>query len=250
MIHAVSSTEALPRRKLMKSPGNGAERWRTEYFGEVGTGRLLPGPQAFLIDMRENDEILPHFHEVDQFQVFVAGNGSIGRQAQGLPPITVHYADRYTGYGPIQSGPCGSAYFTLRARTDPGPVYLHQPGYRERLKPSAKRHFSEQAQLSTPAVMQARAGVMTERLAGADDDSAPGALMIRAGAGAVIDPPRAVHGAGGCFYLVLQGAVRHEATSYPAWSVIFAGPEDAPIRFEAEASGAELIALHFDFQDQ
>jgi hypothetical protein len=249
MIHAVSSTEALPRRKVMKSPGNGAERWRTEYFGEVGTGRLLPGPQAFMIDMRENDEILPHFHEVDQFQVFVAGNGSIGRQAQGLPPVTVHYADRYTGYGPIQSGPMGSAYFTLRARTDPGPVYLHKPGYRERLKPSPKRHFSEQAHLSTPAVMQARPGVTCERIAGSADGQAPGVLMIRAGSGAVIDPPEAVCRGGGCFFLVLQGAVQFDSASYPAWSVIFAGPEDVPIQLRAESGGAELLALHFDSQD-
>jgi len=249
MIHAVSSTEALPRRKVMKSPGNGAERWRTEYFGEVGTGRLLPGPQAFLIDMRENDEILPHFHEVDQFQVFVAGNGSIGRQAQGLPPVTVHYADRYTGYGPILSGPEGSAYFTLRARTDPGPVYLHKPGYRERLKPSPKRHFSEQAQLSTPAVLQARSGVRVDALVSAGTGPAPGALMIRAGAGAEIDPPAVAPDGGGYFLLVLQGSIQYEAVVYPAWSVIFVGPSDAQIRLRAEAGGAELLALHFASQD-
>jgi hypothetical protein len=248
MVYAVSSTEAMPRRKVMKSPGNGAERWRTEYFGPVGTGQFLPGPQAFMIDMREDDEILPHFHEVDQFQVFVAGGGSIGRKDEGLEPVTVHYADRYTGYGPILAGPGGSAYFTLRARTDPGPVYLHQPGYRDRLRPSAKRHFSQKAALSTPAVMQARASVLTEPVAGDPAGTGPRATMIRAGAGVAFqsaDPA----GGGGYFLLVLQGGIEYAGQGYPAWSVLFVAPDDQALALRAGDGGCELIQLSFDAQD-
>jgi hypothetical protein len=238
----------MPRRKVMKSPGNGVERWRTEYFGEVGTGQFLPGPQAFLIDMRENDEILPHFHEVDQFQIFVAGDGTMGRQAEALGPVVVHYADRYTGYGPIVAGPWGSAYFTLRAKTDPGGVYLHQPGYRERLKPSLKRHFSERAHLCTPAVLQARPSVTRHRVAGSEDGTGPGAILIRAGAGQSFETTDPT-GTGGYFILVVQGGIEYGGQPYPAWSVMFVEPSDGPLALSAQASGAELLLLQFDTQD-
>lgn len=249
MIYAVSGAEAMPRRKMMKSPGNGAERWRTEYFGRNGTGQFLPEPQAFLIDMRENDEILPHFHEVDQFQVFVAGAGTVGRAGgDPVPPITVHYADRYTGYGPILAGPGGSAYFTLRARTDPGPVYLHHPGYREKLKPSAKRHFARQTWLSTPAVLQARAQVTTEAVAGDAQGHGPGATMIRAGAGLVLNSPDPV-GTGGLYLLVLQGSVGYHGQPYPEWSVLFADAADGALSLTAGDRGAEVLVLRFDSQN-
>jgi hypothetical protein len=247
MIYAVSGADAMPRRKTMKSPGNGAERWRTEYFGQNGTGRLLPEPQAFLIDMREHDEILPHFHEVDQFQVFVAGAGSVGRSSEPVPPITVHYADRYTGYGPILSGPGGAAYFTLRARTDPGPVYLHHPGYREKLKPSAKRHFAKQTWLSTPAVLHGRTDVSLEPVAG-EGGQGPGAVMIRAGAGLAFQSPDAT-GTGGIYLLVLQGGVDYQGQHYPEWSVMFVAQSDGALALTAGARGAELLALRFDSQN-
>ena len=139
MVHAMTGEQALKGRRIIQSRGTGEEHWRTDFLGKPAYGGGIRNvPQAFLIEMHAGETILPHFHEVDQFQVFVAGSGGMGRQPAAT--LAVHFAEHHTGYGPINAGPQGYSYFTLRARSDPGAHYLHRPGYREALKPSRKRH--------------------------------------------------------------------------------------------------------------
>src|SRR5258706_4586143 len=134
MVHAMTGTKALQGRRMIKSKGTGQEHWRTDFIGLPSDGEVKNQPQAFLIEMTPNETIVPHFHEVDQFQVFVAGGGGLGRNNDVAHPIAVHYADHHTGYGPINAGPQGFSYFTLRAKTDSGAIYLHHPGYRDKFK--------------------------------------------------------------------------------------------------------------------
>ncbi len=248
MLKVMSRTEALPRRIVMKSPGNGAERWRTDYLGIVGGGEFLPDPQAFLIEMQANDKILPHFHEVDQFQVFVAGQGAVGR-GEAQPPVTVHYADRYTGYGPIDSGPQGYSYFTLRARTDPGPTYMHQPGYRDKLKPSKKRHSATQVALSTAPVLAFRRDLVVETVMKGppEHEDGLGAFLVRAGARLATSGPDPAK-SGGQFFLVLNGSLTHAGTEYPLWSTLFVEPGDGALDFTAGADGCEVLVAQFGTQ--
>lgn len=49
--------------------------------------------------MTPGEVLLPHFHAVDQFQIFIAGSGGIGRTHADVTPVLVHYADHHTGYG-------------------------------------------------------------------------------------------------------------------------------------------------------
>src|SRR5688572_26261162 len=162
MAQAVSSVDALPRRLISQSRGEPDQwRWRTDFIGEVKYGQIGQCPQAFLVEMRSGDTILPHFHAVDQFQIFVAGSGSLMRGHDSIP-VTLHYVDHHTGYGPVNAGAQGFSYFALRPKTDSGPVYLHQPGYREKLQPSRKRHYTEQVTLSTEPVLLSREVVALE----------------------------------------------------------------------------------------
>ena len=166
MVQAITGERALKGRRIIKSGGTGGEHWRTDFLGKRSDGEIRDHqPQAFLIEMQANEVIVPHFHEVDQFQVFVSGSGSLGRDRDAAQPLTVHYADHHTGYGPINAGPQGYSYFTLRARSDSGAVYLHQPGYREKLKPSRKRHGTASGlTLSTEPVLLERKEAAIERL--------------------------------------------------------------------------------------
>jgi hypothetical protein len=248
MFQAKSSMDAIPNRIMMKSPGNGAERWRTDFLGTHGGSAVIPEPQAFLVEMQSNDEILPHFHEVDQFQIFVAGAGGMGR-GDAVQPVTLHYADRYTGYGPIHAGPQGYSYFTLRARTDPGPVYLHKPGYRERLKPSKKRHSTAQVALCTTPVLTYLKDVTCESIMGgpAVFDDGLAAWLLRAGANLQITCPDP-QGSGGQYLLVLSGSLELDGVSYPRWSTIFISPDHACLQFKAETQGCEVMVLQFGAQ--
>ena len=106
MVQAVIGEQALKGRRIIQSRGTGEEHWRTDFLGRPGDGGGIKNePQAFLIEMHAGETILPHFHEVDQFQVFVSGMGSLGRGKEAARPLSVHYADHHTGYGPIDAGP-------------------------------------------------------------------------------------------------------------------------------------------------
>ena len=245
MVLAVAGEQALKGRRVIKSRGTGEEHWRTDFLGKPGNGGgILDEPQAFLVEMHANETIVPHFHEVDQFQVFVAGGGGLGRQAAGL--LAVHYADHHTGYGPINAGPHGYSYFTLRAKSDPGAHYLHKPGYREALKPSAKRHgIAAGITLSTEPVLMDRKEVAVEKLMPElDGNDGLGASLIRMGPGATHTGPNP-RATGGQYYLVVNGSLALGTASYSAWSTVFVPETDAPLALTSGPKGLEALILQF-----
>lgn len=245
MVQAMAGEQALKGRRVVRSRGTGEEHWRADFLGKPGDGGAITDePQAFLVEMKANETIVPHFHEVDQFQVFVAGGGGLGRHGAGL--LAVHYADHHTGYGPINAGPHGYSYFTLRAKSDPGAIYLHNPGYREKLKPSPKRHgVAADLTLSTEPVLADRKETEIERLMPELDGSdGLGAALIRMGPGAThtgADP----RGTGGQYYLVVNGSLELPTGSYAAWSTVFVPSEDGPLAFKAGPKGLEALLLQF-----
>lgn len=251
MIQAMAAEQALKARRVIKSAGTGEEHWRTDFLGQRGDGGAVRNePQAFLIEMSASEVIVPHFHEVDQFQVFVSGAGSLGRNHEGAQPLSVHYADHHTGYGPINAGPQGYSYFTLRAKSDPGAHYLHKPGYREALRPSRKRHgIAAGLTLSTEPVLmdmkEVRVEPLLQELDGADG---LGASFIRMGPGMghTGPDPRAT---GGQYYLVLNGSLELDAASYTAWSTVFVSRDEAPPAIKAGAKGLEVLLLQFPRQE-
>ncbi len=88
-----------------------------------GPATATAGPQAYVVENGSARRTLRiHFHLVDQFQLAVDGDATIGRSA--LRGGVVHYADRHTPYGPLRYGEPGLAYLTLRAATDTGASYM------------------------------------------------------------------------------------------------------------------------------
>ena len=247
MIQAMAGELALKGRRIIKSGGTGEEHWRTDFLGKRADGTIKDHqPQAFLIEMQANEVIVPHFHEVDQFQVFVSGSGSLGRESNLAHPLAVHYADHHTGYGPINAGPQGYAYFTLRARSDSGAGYLHKPGYREKLKPSRKRHgVAAGLALSIEPVLMERKEVAIEPLL-TDLDGSDGlaASMLRMGPGASHAGPDPRAG-GGQHFLVLNGSLKLDGNSYSAWSTVFVSKDEAPLDLRAGPKGLEVLLLQF-----
>ena len=250
MVQAMTGTQALQGRRMIKSKGTGQEHWRTDFIGLPSDGEVKNEPQAFLIEMTPNETIVPHFHEVDQFQVFVAGGGGLGRNNDVAHPIAVHYADHHTGYGPINAGPQGFSYFTLRAKSDSGAIYLHQPGYRDKLKPSKKRHHLAHVTLSIEPVLLNRTHVAFEPLIENQETNADGlgAFLLRMGPGmkAAGPDPR---GTGGQYYLVMNGLLERDGEHYPAWSTLFVDAADPPLAVTAGAQGLEALILQYSRLD-
>jgi len=244
MIHVVTAAQAAPGRRLVKSTGTGEEHWRTDYIGRRAEA-VADTPQAFLIDMSPHEVIVPHFHEVDQFQVFVAGGGSLGRDTHPVQPLAVHYADHHTGYGPITAGAQGYSYFTLRARTDSGAVYLHRPGYREKLKPSRKRHHTAAGlTLSTGPVLLARREPALQPLFERNGEDGLAAWLLRLGPGLQYTGPDPRQ-TGGQYYLVVNGSLHIGDRPCPSWATVFVGAADGPLQMQAGDGGAEALVLQF-----
>jgi hypothetical protein len=243
MVVTVNSEIAIQKRKTGKGRSTGFARWRTEFMGKQHTA-IEDRPQAFLVELAPHATITPHFHQVDQFQVVVAGSGNIGRHTAQV--VALHYADHHTAYGPIDAGPYGLSFFTIRAKTDSGSIQISSPDYKDHLKPSKKRYLlGENIPLSIAPVLQNRSEAALESVfPELDASDGLGACMLRLGPGMKTTGPDP-SATGGQFYLVLNGSLHFEAASYPVWSTIYAGPADAPLEISAGAHGLEALVLNF-----
>jgi hypothetical protein len=244
MPHAVSSAIALARRQLVRSKGAGTEHWCTDFIGRHAEGEATDGPEAFLVEMSPRETILPHFHEIDQFQVFLDGGGMFGKEQ--ARPLAVHYADRYTGYGPIDAAEHGYSYFVMHVEKDPGAVYRHKPGYQERIKPGKKRHRLVHGIVSSTApVLRGRNEAVLESVFEKDDfGDGLAAFMLRLGPGMETAGPGTAN-TSGQFYLVTNGTLEWTNGTYPAWSTLFVAPGDRPLAVRAGADGLEALILQF-----
>ena len=154
MINLVAPEEL--NRKAGKSEGV----FQVDYIGNSHKNQR--GPQAFLVELEKPGHIIkPHFHHVDQFQIVVDGGGTLGKHE--LQPVTVHYTDSFTPYGPIVAGDEGLKFFNFRPCADVGAEYM--PGSRERLL----RHAGRNLVAETDARAASRCG---GRIGHADDRAA------------------------------------------------------------------------------
>jgi len=111
---------------------NGVPAHITTYFGTNFAIRTAetpppPGPETvypmgFLVEQAAETLVQAHFHAANQWQVVVGGDGALGRHAVG--PIALHYTNAFSSYGPLQAGPAGLQYFSLRNAFDPGARYV------------------------------------------------------------------------------------------------------------------------------
>ncbi len=194
-------------------------------------------PTVFLAEQPANYRLVPHFHRQNQFQLFVAGSGSLGPQQ--LDPVTVHYAGAYTGYGPVLSGPEGLQYFTIRPVFDTGIIPATEA--REKMVRGPKRHA--QAVLG-PAWTQDRLASLqqVEHSYAIAPDRGLAVQQVRLPPGAAW-PLHAASGSVGQFVFVLSGSADIAGETLGLWESAFVGAQDAA-GARAGATGAELVALH------
>jgi hypothetical protein len=208
------------------------------YIGTAPTGRYeseghgRPVPQAFLVESgAAKPELRTHFHTVNQFQYIARGGGTVGRHA--VAPGTVHYADRYTPYGPLRNGPDGLAYLTLRATTDMGISYM--PDEREALGESLHKHGIDAGgrRTFTLDLTEAEGDLIDE-----DDGLRVAVVTADVDGDLTIGP---VAGAG-AFVVVVAGAVDADDGRHPARSLAWCSPGEA-IEARATGDGAHLAWL-------
>lgn len=235
MIRSATIDGEQANRRYVTLP-NGTGYWRSDLL--ISSEGDAPAPQAFLIQQDPQTLIRPHFHAQDQFQVVAEGGGTIGRHV--LAPLSVHFASRYTGYGPLASSDCGLSYFTLRAVTTPHAYFL--PESREKLLDTPKRNlFSDAIGVSDARAVRARLDMTIETLLEPQHDGVAAWLWRM--------PPDAVHrvDAPGAdrFYLVCEGALAAPQGSLPRFATAFVSAEEPDLDIVATADGLEMLVVQF-----
>jgi hypothetical protein len=247
MLLATSAAEAMQRARQVEV--NGRLYTLAEYVGDAPKkGIYVDGneindnglPQAFLVIQPPGAVTPTHFHEPNQFQVFVEGDGRIG--AHPTTPLTVQYANGHTPYGPIVASDAGIQYFTLRQRWDPGAKYL--PASRERLvKGNHRARVKGGLGVSSDGERAGREGVEVETIFALEDDGLAGWLYRLGPNGACALPPPSK--GGGQYLLVIGGALNVDGGELPKHSAVFVSPEEAAFRVAATSAGLDLLVLQF-----
>ena len=211
----------------------------TDLFeGKAATG---PRPQSFLVEQSPNWTLPTHFHVEQQFQVFIAGSGFLGRTP--IEPMTVHFATRHTGYGPLVSGAEGISYFTLRALSDTGAWLL--PQSREKIRTDIKKqqvHAEPQTHIEPHALLGLTEPGAQVLIAPAQSGLA--AWLLRLPPNTRVPAPAGQAQGGGRFYVVAKGSARVEPELMPAWSTVYLSPDEMP-DIESGPDGLEIMVLQF-----
>jgi len=246
MILTRSSTDV--RRVPGSTAGPDREVWVTGYLGKHAGGKIpAPDawprelfPDAYIIEQGPNAYGPPHFHRADEFQLIMIGSGKLGRD--DVEPFVVHYAGAYTPYGPIDPGPNGIGYLTLRTLYDPGAQMM--PEQREQLRAGKRKpraHVS--GRLNVGSARSANAPACEEIFAPEPDGLA--ALLYHVPpTGSVTGPDPA--GGGGQYWVVLDGAMQSaDGTPLPERSCVFVSSDEPPQRIVAATAPLDVLVLQF-----
>jgi hypothetical protein len=226
---------------------NGVAAFLTTFIGSnryTEAAAAPPGPEAvypmaFLVEQPPGSVVQAHFHEANQFQIVVAGDGSLGTHA--VQPVAVHYSNAYSAYGPITAGPDGLQYFTLRNGYDRGARYL--PAARPELRGVRRRFRSAVGEPSARLAEVPRRQSVDPLLPPAADGMGAWRHRLPPGATLAGEDPAAGEGQ---FWVVTAGAMRApDGAVLPPLSCAFVGPAEPPFKAVAGEAGLEVVVVQF-----
>ena len=228
---------------------NGYNYTLRQYVGKMPTrGQYVEGnevndnglPQGFLVYQPPDSVTPPHFHETNQFQVFVAGSAKLGKHFAS--PLTVQYANSHIPYGPIKAGINGVSYFTLRQGWDPGAKYM--PQSRERLRKGNQRtRIKANIPMFPEARSRERVLATCEPIIENETDGL-GASISYCGASDHLTLPNP-SASGGQYLVVVSGTMFYDGEFYEQWSTIYVTRDEEPFEVHAGQEGLDLLLLQF-----
>jgi hypothetical protein len=240
-----ASAEAARVNRRRGTAADGVSFWHTLYIGTTrynmapGTPDPEPGslfPMAFLVEQDPGSTASAHYHQADQFQVVVGGEGMLGTHA--VAPLTVHFTGAHTAYGPIRAGAEGVAYFTLRNGFDPGARFMTRPDNRAALRAIPSRQHREAV-----AGPLSPAGPPAETLLGPAPDGMA-AWRYRLPPAARLAGPDPSTGRGQ-YWLIVSGSARRDGMTVGALSCSFVSPEEDAFTATAGPDGLDILAMQF-----
>jgi hypothetical protein len=226
----LATTEEANRIELERPIGQVIVR---EYIGSIQ--HMERGPQAFTSTMPPGYEITPHYHLADQCQVFVEGSATMpGHETE---PVTLHYADAYTAYGPINCGSEGLMFFNFRPRCDIGVERM--PESRKGMHIRGGREIVAECRLSLTDDVET---LRLETLIDPHPDGLAAYEMVAAPGVQLIDVPAS---GSGRFHLILDGELELDGRTLPKHSVGHLAPGERFGARRAGPAGAHVLELQF-----
>jgi len=243
----IATAEAARTNRRRATAGDGMGFWHTLYLGKTRYNMAADEPDpaldavfpmAFLVEQDAGEVANAHFHQADQFQVVVAGDGTLGTHA--VRPVSVHFAGAFTAYGPIRAGNDGLTYFTLRNGFDPGARYMLRGENRVTLRSvPGRRHREAVAGPLTP-------DAPTVLLGPEPDGMAAWRYQVPAGGPVEGAPPCLGRGQ---YWLVLDGSLERDGMALGRLSCAFVSPLDPAFTAIGGPAGAVLLAMQFPRQE-
>ena len=256
MTTVVTQEQARNERHHYRLP-NGTDTWISSYVGvnsvergakglRTRTPEAFPPPLeliAFLVEQGANSMIPGHYHQADQFQVFISGEGKFG--IKPIEGLTVHYAMAFTPYAPIHADSTGVEYYTLRNGWDPGARWM--PEHREALKGRTKAYRHGLGAI--PALIgdaegpKNIEGVLTQVIVPAEDDGLLCSLFQTTGE-ATISGPSPAQGRGQ-YWLVMRGHCQINGQKASERSLVFVAPNEPAPTINADTGGVAILLMQF-----
>ena len=190
-------------------------------------------PQAYFVEQPPHAIVPPHYHDTNQFQVFIHGETFLGKAK--IKPLSLHYAGGHTPYGPITTQEQGVHFFTLRQEWDSGGKPM--PEKRDALKP-VRRRFRMAENVLDEAILGKRSDVMPCDLDGLGVSLF--SLKPNQQETCDLDTP-----GGGQYVLVTDGSILYDDIKLPRLSCLFRYPEEPPLHITASKFGATVLVLQF-----
>jgi hypothetical protein len=227
----VATNEARVKEVMRKEGQNRVY----DFFGAAGT--VHEGPQGFIAELPDaGARIDPHFHDVDQFQVIIAGDGNIAREK--VEPGAFHFADAFMPYGPILAKDKGISFYTLRLAAASGVFAM--PANRRLIQGKPSRNISGLFELGKAKTM-GPTSVQEMLIEPHEDGLKVAGLRIGPGASAMGVPSDG----GGQYCIVCTGSLRQQGKDVPTRSLILVEAGEPSPLFEAGPDGAEILVLQF-----
>lgn len=256
MLSFATREHGLANRNFYKVP-NGPDSFVSSCIGINAVERKVKGmpartpeafppplePIAFLVEQSANSRLPGHYHQADQFQVFVSGEGSFG--IKPITGMTVHYAMAFTPYAPIHATTKPIEYYTLRNGWDPGAQWMPEKKAGLMSREHPYRHGlglvpALTGETDGPDNIQ---GLLLQQVVPFEQDGL-GATLYQSSSAVTITGPAPDSGRGQ-YWLVLKGSCSINEHQAGVRSMAFVTPDEPAPTIIAGAEGVSILMMQF-----
>jgi hypothetical protein len=196
------------------------------------------GPEALRFRFDPTAAVYAHMHLTSQFQLLIAGGMDMPRGSMSLRPVSIHYTDHNTPYGPFSCLP-GHDMLVLHPKSG-GLISMAHIDARRKINLGARllvAHLQEAHWCAWPDMPGSRLQTLIPA------DMGPEALALDLAPNMALPTAPATYGR---YEVVLSGSVQSGGSVLTAPGFRHVRGDEAPAPLIAGPEGARLMLMSFD----